>query len=120
MKNKNNHNTSPFWFGFALGTLTIGAGAFFFGTKKGRKMLHQMLEYTENLEENLLVLGEEFEEKYGDKLEKLGVHIKGKIGSKASAPISEQKPENSSLGGILEKVKGFRSKQKKQVFVKEK
>jgi len=35
-------------------------------------------------------------------------------------PISEQKPENSSLGGILEKVKGFRSKQKKQVFVKEK
>ena len=119
MKNKNNHNTSPFWFGFALGTLTIGAGAFFFGTKKGRKMLHQMLEYTENLEENLLGLGDEFEQKYGDKLEKLGVHIKGKLGNKSNVPIPEQKPENSSLGGVLEKVKGLGSKHKKKVFVKQ-
>ncbi len=67
MTSQNHHKLTQFWFGFALGTVAIGAGAFLFGTKKGRSVLKNLMEYSENLEENLVSLGEEIGEGFGDK-----------------------------------------------------
>lgn len=59
--NKDLHQANNFWFGFSLGVLTVGAFVYFFGTKKGRKTLKNLLEITENLEENLTQLIQEIE-----------------------------------------------------------
>ncbi len=66
MENQN-HKVSNFWLGFALGSLAAGVGSYLFGTKKGRKRVQQILDWSENLEENLLLLGEELEENVIDK-----------------------------------------------------
>lgn len=61
------HKTSSFWFGFLLGIGTTTIIAFLLGTKKGRKMLHQILELSENIEENLALFMEEWGEKVENK-----------------------------------------------------
>mgnify|MGYP000552836190 CR=1 FL=1 len=43
---------SNFWFGFSLGILFSAFFAFLFGTKKGRKILKNFLQYSENYEES--------------------------------------------------------------------
>lgn len=65
------HKVSNFWFGFALGSLTAGVASYLLGTKKGRKRLQQILEWSENFEENLVILGEQLEEKVVEEGEKV-------------------------------------------------
>ena len=43
---------SNFWFGFALGTVSVSALAYLLGTKKGRDQLKKVLEYAEQYEYN--------------------------------------------------------------------
>lgn len=63
MKSKNQPNkSSALWFGFALGAVGGATVAYFFGTKRGRKLLKQMLDLTENLDDNLAEVIEELGE----------------------------------------------------------
>lgn len=50
---KKQDQATNFWFGFSLGIVFCSIGLYFFGTKNGRKTLKNLLEFTENLEENL-------------------------------------------------------------------
>lgn len=46
------HDKQPntnFWFGFALGSITLTAAAYMLGTKKGREKLKQLLEYADTM-----------------------------------------------------------------------
>lgn len=56
MEKKNEHHLSNFWFGFVFGSISVLTLAYFFGTKKGRKILMDLLRFSENLEENLEAL----------------------------------------------------------------
>lgn len=56
MEKKNEHQLSNFWFGFIFGGMAILTLAYFFGTKNGRKILTDLLRFSENLEENLETL----------------------------------------------------------------
>lgn len=62
----NRHEGGNFWFGFSLGTIVMALLAYFFGTKHGRSLLKQMMDFTENLEENLQLLIEKQVEKQGN------------------------------------------------------
>ncbi|MBI2641148.1 hypothetical protein HYW87_00955 [Candidatus Roizmanbacteria bacterium] len=103
------HPPSNFWFGFALGALAIGGMTFLLGTVKGRKTLQRLLEVSENLEENILLLGEEVEEALLEP-------------AKNHTPLSPQKSETSTLGKILDKIKihypAHVNKQGKKYFIK--
>ena len=78
---------SNFWFGFSLGILFTAFFAFLFGTKKGRKILKNFLEYSENYEKNFphfleeikFLLKEEFLEKEGFKDNKKNNHQEKKV-----------------------------------------
>jgi len=48
-----NHRIGNFWFGFALGTVFTTFFVFLLGTKKGRKTLKNLIEFSENIEKNL-------------------------------------------------------------------
>lgn len=56
MEKKNEHQLSNFWFGFVFGGMSVLTLAYFFGTKNGRKILSNLLRFSENLEENLDIL----------------------------------------------------------------
>ncbi len=56
MEKKNEHQLSNFWFGFVFGGMSILTLAYFFGTKNGRRILKDLLYFSENLEENLEIL----------------------------------------------------------------
>ena len=89
-----NHNkTSNLWLGFAFGAVSVATLAFFLGTKKGRIMLKKILELSEDLEENALVIAEQIEEAILDKAE----------------VINEIKQERPTLGNVLEKMKVLRN-----------
>lgn len=92
MANQNNsHKATNFWFGFSLGILTSGTAIYLFGTKNGRQTLRNLLELTENLEENIVNLADELEEiSFGDNEES-----------------SKTKKIASTIGTILDKVKSF-------------
>lgn len=109
MENPNNHRVSNFWFGFAIGGVTISAAFFFFGTKKGRQTLKTLLEASENLEENFLTILEELEENLEEKEEEI-------------KEILTKKPKNYNLVYLLDKIKKFTPYTKKHVkkfFVRE-
>ncbi len=86
---KTDHKISNLWLGFAFGAITTSVVAFLLGTKKGREILKKLLELTENLEENILIVAEEIEETLIDKAEKLKTSAK----------------EKPALGNILDKMK---------------
>jgi len=48
-----NHRIGNFWFGFALGTVFTTLVVFLLGTKKGRKTLKSVIDFSENIENNL-------------------------------------------------------------------
>ncbi len=82
------HKTSNLWLGFMFGAAVTTALGFFLGTKKGRQTLKQLLEISENLEENILILGEELEEMVGQ---------------------TDHKKDKPSLGNLLDKMKILKS-----------
>lgn len=103
---------SSFWFGFALGSITLAAGAFLFGTKQGRKTLQKMLELSENLEDNVVSLVQEV----GETIETHGEEVREAV-QKAPQAVNQ-----SSLGSLLTKMRLFSPhphKQPKKFFTKE-
>lgn len=70
MEKKNNQQLGNFWFGFILGGMAVLALGYFFGTKKGRRLLRYSLDFCENFEENLEALLKEFESKDNKSVEK--------------------------------------------------
>jgi len=109
MLDQNNKKTN-FWFGFTLGAGSIAVSAFLLGTKKGRQLLKKAIDFSENLEENLVLLGEELEEIIVEK----GQEIKEDL--KKSHP--KDKP---TFSNILTKIKTltFSQQKGKKFFVKE-
>lgn len=108
MENKDHHKISNFWFGFALGAATVGTASYLLGTKQGRKTLKKMLEFSENLEENLIDLGHEFEEAVVEKGDELRNEIK------------KLPQEHPTFGSLLDKIRDFsHRKEVKRFFVKE-
>ncbi len=95
MPNQNNHRASNLWLGFLFGAATATTLAFFLGTKKGREMLKKLLDVSENLEENILILGEELEEMVMDKVTPSTSH--------------QAKKDKPSLGNLLDKMKILKS-----------
>jgi len=83
MEKTNNQRLTNFWFGFILGGLAVITAAYFFGTKKGRKSLQEIINFFENWEENLSELIEKNEIK--------------KTREKTSTP--------SLISGVMEKIK---------------
>ena len=45
------HPNSNFWFGFAIGSITLTGLAFLMGTKKGREKLKQLVEYADTVQD---------------------------------------------------------------------
>ncbi len=106
-------NKSQLWPGFAAGALA-GAGAIFFlGTKRGRSLLKQALEISENLEENL-----------GEYLEGIEEDIKDEVRSRV-LPILPHTPyaqkESSGMHNVIDKIRSFASPKKhtKKVYSKD-
>ena len=87
------HKNSNLWLGFAFGAISAATLTFFLGTKKGRQMLKKILDISENLEENALVIAEQIEEEIMEKADKI-------------ADLKQGKPV---LGSILEKIKNFKN-----------
>jgi len=101
---------SNFWFGFSLGVLFTAFFAFLFGTKKGRKILKNFLEYSENYEENFRHLLEEVKFLLKEDWQN----------DKKNSP--QEKKVNLSFAGILDRIKYLAKpvkKQTKKFFVKE-
>jgi hypothetical protein len=107
---------SNFWFGFSLGILFTAFFTFLFGTKKGRKILKNFLEYSENYEENFrhflekikFLVKEEFLEKEGFNDNKKNNH--------------QEKKVNLGFSEIIGRIKYLAhpvKKQTKKFFVKE-
>lgn len=51
--NHTEHHSNNFWSGFSLGILTGGALMYVFATKRGRKMLQNLLENSDTIEGNI-------------------------------------------------------------------
>ena len=114
----NHHQVNNFFFGFALGVGAAGAAAFFLGTKKGRKMLKSALELSENLEENLLLLGEEL----GQTLAEKGIDLREELKNlpkQVTTTVSHFKKEHHGLDGLLHKIKALSPSPVKKFFAKE-
>ncbi|MDO8609420.1 MAG: hypothetical protein Q7R95_02645 [bacterium] len=112
MQNQNKHFINNFWFGFLLGAGATGAAAFFFGTKNGRKTLQKLLDLSENIEENLIYLAEEF----GEEIKEKGIEITQEITK------TVPKKEESTLNQLLRKMSSLspQSQSKiKKFFIKE-
>jgi len=83
MIKQNNEKAQVFWLGFAFGTVSASALIYFLGTKKGRKSLQNIIDFSENLEENLIkiinkdkkVLNEKKEHKTIAPIEKISLII---------------------------------------------
>lgn len=113
-----NHKVVNFWFGFALGVGLTSTAAFFLGTKKGRKLLKQALEMSENFEENLKLLGQEI----GENLAEKGADIKEELKElpkRLENSLSHIKKEHRGLEGILNKIKTLSPKPVKRFFAKD-
>lgn len=116
MENQSSHKLSTFWFGFLLGGLTAGSAAFFFGTKQGRKALKQLLEASENIEETLGIVFEEF----GDDLKEKGEVIIEELSKETKNHLHKAEPR--TLNSLLDKIKTLSpttQKKVKRFFVKE-
>jgi len=118
-QNDQNHNIGNFWFGFALGVSLTSAAAFFLGTKKGRKSLKNVLELSEDFEENLLILGSELEEALVEKGGELKEELK-ELPKVIQKNVAHLEKKHHGLGGLLEKIKTLSpSSQTKKFFAKE-
>lgn len=87
------NKSSNLWLGFAFGAISTVTIAFFLGTKKGRQMLKKILELSEDLEDNALVIAQQLEEALIEKAEK----------------ANNLKPDKPILGNVLEKMKILRN-----------
>lgn len=105
------HKGNTFWFGFSVGAAAIGLGAILFGTKKGRETLGVVLEFSQNLEENLGDLLKGLEEAVTDEA--------GAIGEELRKTPAKTKP---TFSNILDKIRHFSdgSPKGKKFFVKDK
>ncbi len=113
---KTSNKLSSFWFGFLLGTGVTGAAAFFLGTKQGRKTLKKLIELSENMEDTLEGLVEE----YGDDIREKGIEIVDEL--KKAAKTNHDTPESHTLHSLLDKMKVLSpttQKKVKRFFVKE-
>lgn len=109
MENQNQHKLTQFWLGFAFGGIAVGGAAYLLGTEKGRKILRQILDLSENLEENLLLLAEELEEKIEEET--------GKI----KETVENVEAEHPKLNKVLHTIKsltGSVDKTEKKFFIK--
>jgi hypothetical protein len=116
---ENQNKLSTFWLGFILGAIATGAGAYFFGTKKGREMLKKILELSENLEENLLIIGEELEEELGE----TGKQIKETLMELPNKINQQDNKTSKGIDSLLNKISMLSPNQKKsdkKFFIKEK
>ncbi|MFN4212360.1 MAG: hypothetical protein ACK4FL_00100 [Microgenomates group bacterium] len=90
MENQNKSNPSNFWFGFISGAFIGLSIAFLLGTKKGRKFLKNIIELSENFEENLSAILKEIEEKT----------LKKEVGN-----INENNKQTTTVNQLLNKIK---------------
>jgi gas vesicle protein len=100
------HNTN-FWFGFALGSITLSAAAYLLGTKKGREKLKKLVEYAdtvEDLPEEFFALLPAIKEMLKQESEK----------AEKTTPASEHSSPGQSLASILEKVKSTAEEMKEE------
>ncbi|MCL5091419.1 MAG: hypothetical protein M1342_01155 [Patescibacteria group bacterium] len=67
MKNQTNHQSSNFWFGFAVGSLCAAGAGYFLGTKSGRATTQKMLDLFDNWEDTLQHLLEHHQSQPQDK-----------------------------------------------------
>ena len=111
MTKTNKAHPSNFWFGFAVGTSIMAAGAYLLGTKKGRETLQQILEYAEKVEFG----SDEF------------VHIISSLRKNDNTENTQTSSEHknnlnthTTLDGIMGKVREFadKSKSDKREFIK--
>jgi hypothetical protein len=117
MTKPDNHTNTNFWFGFALGSITLTAAAYMLGTKKGREKLKQLIEYAdtmENMPEELFALLPTIK----DMLRNGG--NKPEVEEPAHQPESIPEQIESSLESIIEKVKNTAEEKKdtKKYFIK--
>jgi len=116
MEKQTNPKTSNFWSGFILGGMTLGGLVFAFGTKKGRKMMKQALEMSEDWEKNLLEivnsLSDEIKQELPEGLKTLEKNV---------AKIEKKSP---TINLIMEKMKTLspssEKKPTKKFFTKDK
>jgi len=54
MIKQNNEKTQTFWLGFSFGIVGASVIIYFLGTKKGRKTVQHILDFSEHFEENLV------------------------------------------------------------------
>lgn len=85
MENQKIPKTSNFWSGFISGAGVGVAISFLFGTKKGRQFLKNLLELSENFEENLAALLADLEKNLAEKREEIVNEIK-KTPAKKESP----------------------------------
>jgi len=114
MENRDN-NSSNFWLGFVLGIIAAGSAAYFFGTKNGRKQLQQILELSDNLEENVGLFIEEMGEEFRTK----GEEELKKIQNEVTTSFQKEQP---ALHKILDKIRVLSpqtGKKDKKLFIKE-
>ena len=109
-KHDNNHS-SNFWFGFAMGSLSLTAAAYLIGTKKGRLQLQKLIEYADTVQD------------MPDELFRLIPTVKTLLTNEknhdSTKPQETEKPMNI-LESLLEKVKlsSERKKDEKKYFFK--
>ncbi|MBI3619567.1 hypothetical protein HY214_00240 [Candidatus Roizmanbacteria bacterium] len=108
MTSQSSHPPTGFWFGFALGTMAVGASAFLLGTKKGRQTLAKLLELSENFEENAYSMLAEIEKKAGEALK-----------DSRSVPAAAKQGFQTVLTKIKELSPSTAVKNPKKVFIKE-
>lgn len=118
MTNHDKPHATNFWFGFALGSITLTAAAYMIGTKKGREKLKQLLEYAETMQdmpEELFALLPTIKEM----LKKENGKDSSEINTSSN---NETIPEQigSSLESLIEKVKNNSEEKKdtKKYFIK--
>jgi len=84
MIKQNNEKAQTFWLGFSFGIASASTLIYFLGTKKGRKSLQHIIDFSENLEENLIkiiknkdkkILSEKKDNKIIPPIEKIGLII---------------------------------------------
>ncbi|MDH7476686.1 MAG: hypothetical protein QHH09_04505 [Microgenomates group bacterium] len=107
MVNKSDFKTSNLWLGFALG-MTAGVGlAYFFGTKKGRQILKEIIETAEKFDLEGVKVFKEIEEK---------------LLMTANSPknSSERKSNSNNINDLINKIRSVvvERKQAKQFYVK--
>lgn len=94
MDEKNRHNITNFWSGFALGITATTIVAYLFGTEKGRSTIKKLLEISEDFEP------------YLDKIEDYLCEVPSK--EQELSKIEEEEPvKGGGLQTIIEKIKSF-------------